>query len=110
MNKDTQLLEDIYHHTELILDACSRIDFEEYIDNEFSQNGFIRSLEVIGEATKKISSEFRTAHPEIPWRGMAGLRDKLIHGYGYVDVHQVWDIITNMVPRLHTQMAVLLNK
>ncbi|MDO5846127.1 MAG: DUF86 domain-containing protein [Methanocorpusculum sp.] len=67
-------------------------------------------MEIMGEATKQISPEFREAHPEIPWRGMAGLRDKLIHGYGIVDKNQVWHIITDLVPQLHCQITELLHE
>jgi len=108
MERDFQLLEDIYHHTSLITTKNEQIEEEEFFSDEFCQNGYIHSLEIIGEATKKISPEFRAEHPEIPWRGMAGLRDKLIHGYGFVDVKQVWNIVTNMVPLLHVQIAGLL--
>jgi len=71
MKKDFQLLEDIYHHTSLIISKNEQIDEEEFFSDEFCQNGYIHSLEIIGEATKKISPEFRAEHPEIPWRGMA---------------------------------------
>lgn len=109
MNSDLQLIEDIFHHACLIMTVHETIDEETFFGDEFIQNGFIRSLEVIGEATKKISPEFRALHPEIPWRGMAGLRDRLIHGYGFVDTKQVWNIITNMVPQLYDQLLLLKN-
>ena len=109
MNTDTQLLEDIFHQTVLIMQVSAEIDDDEFFSNEFCQNGFIRSLEIIGDAAKKVSPEFRAAHPEIPWRGMAGLRDKLIHGYGFVDLKQVWNIVTNMIPPLNDQMILLLH-
>jgi len=67
MDKDSQLLEDIFHQTFLIISKSEHIDIEDFLSDEFCQNGFIRSLEIIGEATKKISQEYRTAHPEIPW-------------------------------------------
>jgi uncharacterized protein with HEPN domain len=57
--------------------------------NETLQRAFVRSLEIIGEATKQIPEDFRRAHPGIDWRGMAGMRDRLIHGYFGVDVRCV---------------------
>ena len=58
--------------------------------------------EVIGEATKKLSPEFRAKYPEVPWRRIAGLRDVLIHDYLRVDLDEVWGIIINDLPHLKT--------
>jgi uncharacterized protein with HEPN domain len=60
----------------------------------------VRSIEVIGEATKNLSTEFREQHPDIEWRAMAGMRDQLIHGYFGVDYEIVWDVATEKAPKL----------
>ncbi|WP_208426860.1 HepT-like ribonuclease domain-containing protein [Salinibacter sp.] len=60
----------------------------------------MRSIEVIGEATKNLSTEFREQHPDIEWRAMAGMRDQLIHGYFGVDYEIVWDVATEKAPKL----------
>ena len=104
----TAYLQDIHHQTTLILSALEQYSPEEFTQNEFCQNGFIRSLEIIGEAAKHIPLEYRNKHPQIPWKGMAGLRDKLIHGYGFVDTQQVWHIVTTLIPPLHEQISTLL--
>ncbi len=59
---------------------------------------------VIGEAAKKISEETRTAHPHIPWKKMAGLRDVLIHAYDTVDVRMVWRLLREDLPQLITSL------
>ena len=63
-------------------------------------DAILRNLEVIGEAAKNAPDRMREAHPDIPWRKMAGLRDILIHQYFGVDLDIVWDIVQNEVPKL----------
>lgn len=58
------------------------------------QDAVIRNFEIIGEATKALSPEFRTQHPNIPWSSTAGMRDVLIHGYMGVDLKIVWDVVS----------------
>ena len=60
----------------------------------------IRNLEIIGEATKRISTDVKNDNPEIPWREIAGLRDVLIHDYMGVDLHVVWNVEVQDVPKL----------
>ena len=60
-------------------------------ETDYLQDALIRCLEVIGEATKRLSQDFRDRHPEVPWRAMAGMRDLLIHAYDRVDLEEVWE-------------------
>ena len=64
------------------------------------QRAFVRSLEIIGEAAKHVSESFRARHPSIPWRAMAGMRDRVIHDYLGVDYEIVWDVVKNKAPAL----------
>ncbi|WP_017302013.1 DUF86 domain-containing protein [Nodosilinea nodulosa] len=74
------------------------------------QSAVIRQLEIIGEATKRLSATFRDNHPEIPWRQMAGMRDILIHAYDAVDVDEVWNVATQAIPRLVVQLGPLVSE
>jgi uncharacterized protein with HEPN domain len=58
----------------------------------------VRSLEIIGEAAKKVPEEFRAQYPTVEWRAMAGMRDRLIHDYLGVDYELVWDVVQNRIP------------
>jgi uncharacterized protein with HEPN domain len=98
-----------------ILDAVSRI--EEYtrgierrafIEGHMVQDAVMRQIEIIGEATKKLSKEIRDRHAQIPWKDMAGLRDKLIHGYFGVDLDSVWDTVKKDIPQLRNSLKALI--
>ena len=72
------------------------------------QNAVIRSLEVIGEAAKQVSTEFRSEHPELPWREMAGTRDRLIHGYFSVNLEEIRMMMQDDIPALYVQVKEIL--
>lgn len=78
--------------------AGANVDEPTLLSDATLQRALIRSLEVIGEATKRLPPEFRAAHPEADWRGMAGMRDRLIHGYFGVDLELVWEVVRSWVP------------
>ena len=71
------------------------------------QDAIVRQLEVIGEATKKISQDFRDLHQDIPWKDMAAMRDKLIHDYIEVDFKMVWNTATIDIPELERLLEAL---
>jgi uncharacterized protein with HEPN domain len=81
---------------------------EQFQADETLQRAFVRSLEIIGEASKNVPESFRAAHPDVEWRAMAGMRDRLIHGYFSVDYDLVWDIVTRRIPDLRHQIARIL--
>jgi uncharacterized protein with HEPN domain len=81
---------------------------QDFFSSKLIQDAVIRNLEVIGEATKRISKEFRDQHKSVPWREMAGLRDVLIHDYFGVDNGIVWNVVEKEIPPLKEKIIVLL--
>ena len=104
MKKDKAYLKDI-------LDAIS--DIEVFIGNineaEFHKNkekkyAVVRALEIIGEAAKNLSKELRAKHKELPWKEIAGMRDKLIHWYFGIKWELIWETVKNKIPELKNQL------
>nr|WP_288069538.1 DUF86 domain-containing protein [Methanolobus sp.] len=98
-----------------ILDAINQIEeyteyltFEEFLEKRLVQDAVIRQLEIIGEATKNLSLNTTESYPQIPWKEIAGMRDKLIHVYFGVDLEEVWNTAKRDIPELKTVITVIL--
>jgi uncharacterized protein with HEPN domain/predicted nucleotidyltransferase len=81
---------------------------DEFLHDETLKRAFVRSLEVIGEAAKQVPDGLKQKYSHVEWRAMAGMRDRLIHGYFGVDYNVVWDAVTNKVPVLHQEISEIL--
>lgn len=99
----------VYHAH--ILDALYQIaeytaglDYDAFRSSRMVHDAVIRQFEIIGEATKNLSEAFRSRYPAIPWKDMAGFRDKLIHQYFGVDLSLVWRSVVDDVPFLLTEL------
>lgn len=77
---------------------------DDFLQDETIKRAVIRSLEIIGEATKKIPADFKVKWDSIKWKNMAGMRDRLIHDYMGVNYSIVWDVVKNKIPELHEQI------
>ena len=93
-----------------MLSFSSGKTFADFTTDEVLSRAFVRSLEVIGEATKKLPDSFRASHPEVEWRAMAGMRDRLIHDYIGVDYELIWDVVQTRIPELRDQIADILSE
>jgi uncharacterized protein with HEPN domain len=99
-----ELLRHILDEAEYLLDRSQGLSREEFLRDETLRRAFVRSLEIIGEATKHITPEDRAELPDLVWRGMAGMRVRLIHGYFGVDYELVWDVVQNKIPELRERL------
>jgi uncharacterized protein with HEPN domain len=80
------------------------------LEDETLKRAIVRSIEIIGEATKKIPADFKVRWSAVSWRNMAGMRDKLIHDYMGVDYTLVWDVVKNHLPMLKGQIKMIIEK
>ena len=81
---------------------------EMFLADRKTQDAVVRSIEVIGEATKNLSRKLRTANPDVPWRDIAGMRDRIIHRYFDVNLAMVWSVVETDVPNLRAKVQQLL--
>ncbi len=99
-----------------ILDAIEKIEsyisvgHDVFMTTSHWQDAVIRQLEIIGEATKRLSEDLRSRHAQVPWRRIAGLRDVLIHDYMGVDLEAVWEVALSYLPSLRTNVEAILRE
>ena len=100
-----EYLRHIVDECRFILDTTSGITKEQLVDNEVVKRAVVRSLEIIGEACKKIPDDVKDRWPAVSWRNMAGMRDRLIHDYVGINYSIVWDVVHNKIPELEKQIS-----
>ena len=108
MPRDRAVLLDIVRAAELILEFSAGMDETAFLNDVKTQSAILHQLLVMGEAVKRLSSDFRADHPQIPWSLIAGMRDILIHGYDIVDLEEVWQTVVMDVPELLREVRGLL--
>jgi uncharacterized protein with HEPN domain len=102
-----ELLQHIRDEVNYLLENSSNLEFEDFSNDSTLVRAFSRSIEIIGEATKKLPSKFKDKYPDVPWRNIAGMRDKLIHDYFGIDLEIIWDVIKNKIPELNGHLNIV---
>ena len=103
-------LKDIKMAITSIEEFIEGLDFNQFKGDDKTSSAVIRKFEIIGEATKNIPEIIKKQYPEIPWKDIAGMRDKLIHAYSEVDLKLVWTTIHQRLPNLKSTIEKLLEK
>lgn len=93
-----------------ITEYVAAVQYEIFIGDIKTQDAVIRNLEILGEATKHLTEELKTNHPEIPWKSLAGVRDRLIHHYFGVNLDIVWQIVTTELPPVALLLEKIINE
>lgn len=104
----TEYLRHILAEMDYLLRHSDGLTQERFLADETLQRAFVRSLEIIGEATRQLPNGFRAEYENIDWRAMAGMRDVLIHRYFGVNLQIVWDVITAEIPALYPNLLAIL--
>ena len=104
-----EYLKHILDEINYLILTTENLSEEDFSQNQTFQRAFTRSLEIIGEAVKNLSSEFKAINSTIDWKSIAGMRDRLIHGYFGIDYQIVWDVIKNEIPPLKPRIEELIH-
>lgn len=102
-------LDDIFEAAQKAIEFVEGMDYEGFLRDDKTAYAVVRALEIVGEAAKGIPSEICDRFPEVPWRSMAGIRDKLIHDYVSVNLEVVWKTVTDDLPPLLLQIRRVLD-
>ncbi|WP_209401275.1 DUF86 domain-containing protein [Pseudozobellia sp. WGM2] len=103
------LVSDMLESAEKILRYTSNLDYDEFLENELVKDAVSRNFEIIGEAAHRISSEFKTTHPQIEWVRITGFRNRIIHEYFGVDYEIMWAIIMENITVLIDELKRIIN-
>jgi uncharacterized protein with HEPN domain len=105
--RDEDYLEHIQDAIAKIGRYTDRVEEADFMADELLQDGVIRNMEVIGEAVTKLSPTLKAKHGDIPWVEIAGMRNRLIHGYMEVNLELVWDTARQMIPPFRARVAAI---
>jgi uncharacterized protein with HEPN domain len=104
-----EFLKHIADECTYLLSISKGLSKDTFLDDETLKRAVVRSLEIVGEATKKIPADFKVKWSSIQWKNMAGMRDRLIHDYIGVNYSIVWDVLINKIPELNSQIQQVLS-
>lgn len=109
MKKDNKFyIKHILDAVEVIESYLKNVDYEDFLKNKLIQDGIIRELEIIGEAAKRLTDNFKKDYSKIHWKYVCGMRDKLIHDYFGVDLDEVWKTATEDLEKLKQELKKIL--
>ena len=103
-------LQHILTETRYLMGQVQGLEKETFLHDETLKRAFVRSLEIIGEAVKQLPDEVKQRYSYLEWRAMAGMRDRLIHGYFGGDYNIVWDVVTTKIPELQQAVEHILRQ
>jgi len=110
MKHNDVYLKHILDEVSFLLKSTEDLDFNSFVENEMYTRAFSRSFEIIGEAVKNLSPDFRKEHNKIEWKKISGMRDKIIHQYFNVDYELLWDVIKNKLPKIKEEIQMILDQ
>ncbi|UCC30654.1 MAG: DUF86 domain-containing protein [Phycisphaerales bacterium] len=105
-----EYLRHILDETEYLAEQTNVLRQEQFLNDETAKQAFVRSIEIIGETAKRVPLQMKQCYPDVEWRAMAGMRDKVVHRYFGVDYDIVWDVALNKTPLLRRQIDEMLRR
>lgn len=105
---DLEYLADIREAIQRIQTYTTALSYAQFLTDEKTQDAVIRNIEILGEAVKHLSAELTAAHPEIEWKSIAGMRDKLVHEYFGVNLDILWDVVSAKLPPLRVHVDTII--
>ncbi len=105
---DQEFLSDIREAIHRITAYSTGMTYESFVADTKTQDAVLRNLEILGEATKNLSTQLRAEYPGIPWKSMAETRDRLIHHYFGVNLDIVWQIVALELPQVASQLQTII--
>ncbi|EKO78023.1 MULTISPECIES: DUF86 domain-containing protein [unclassified Leptospira] len=110
MKSDLGYISHIKEELTFLQIESKKLNRDQFISDNLIKRAFVRSIEIIGEASNKLSDSFKRKYSEVDWRKLSATRNRLIHGYFVVDYDIVWDLVINKIPTLETQINSILLK